>query len=88
MGGRVWGEIRREESVFGMGDVDGEREGVDVNGRWVDMEIRFGFDVFRDEKERGMVMKFKEEEGFFCGGGYEGSKSMVERIVRGIEKGE
>ena len=88
MAGTVWRDIRTGETVFPMRHLHPQRCCVDVNGTSVDIEISFGFHVFTDEKQTGMLMKFKEEQRFFCRERYEGSKTIVHRILTAIENGE
>lgn len=88
MAGTVWRDVKIEDVSFPMGHLHPRWYSIDVNGIKIDIEISHSFHVFTDEKQAGPVMKFKEEQRYFCRERYEGSKTIVTRILAAIEKGE
>lgn len=82
MAGTVWRDIRTGETVFPMGHLHPQRCCVDVKRYFCRYRNCFGFHVFTDENKTGMLMKFKEEQRFFCRERYEGSKTIVHRILQ------
>ncbi|CZW33103.1 TPA: hypothetical protein NV783_004426 [Escherichia coli] len=88
MAGTVWNDVNTGREVFSMTHLHPQLHKVEVSGVQAEIEISFGFHVFTDQKQVGKVMSFRGETRHFCQERYEGSKTIVQRILSAIENGE
>lgn len=88
MAGMAWRDIRVGDEVYSMSHLHAQEHVVDVNGVAVTIELSFGFHVFTDEKQKGHLIRFKNEARYFCVERYEGSKTVTPRILAAIESGD
>lgn len=88
MAGTIWNDVNTGYEVISMKHLHPQLHKIDVSGTQVEIEISFGFHVFTDQKQVGKMINFRGEERHFCLERYEGSKTIVQRILSAIENGE
>lgn len=88
MAGMEWNDVDTGREVFSMTHLHPQLHKVNVSGEQAELEISFGFHVFTDQKQVGKVMNFRGETRYFCQERYEGSKTIVNRILSAIAEGE
>jgi len=88
MAGTAWNNVNTGCEVLSMTHLHPGVHKIEVSGGQAEIEISFGFHVFTDQKEIGNIINFRGEKRYFCLERYEGSKTIVRRILSAIENGE